>query len=183
MRILICGSTRISESVAKHLLDAGRDIVGYVPSDRATFPGHMPVRMAQLDVPYDVLLSVQYDKKLPADPRHFNLHTGLLPEYGGCNVLSHTILNGEKEQGLTFHRIDEGFDSGEIISKISYPVLPTDTVSDLYVKMLALAGPFAELALDLVHWKGIQRPPTIYRRAELDPETSGRDVALIKAIL
>lgn len=48
-----------------------------------------------------------------------NLHPSLLPRYRGRASLNWAILSGETEVGLTAHFIDEGVDTGDIISQIS----------------------------------------------------------------
>jgi methionyl-tRNA formyltransferase len=135
------------------------------------------------EFPHDIKLSVQYDKKLPADGKTYNIHTGLLPEYGGCNILSHTILNGEVEQGLTFHKVSDTFDGGEVLLKMVYPVLPTDTVADLYWKMRITIGHFAVLCMETVGWKGHEQVPTLYKRKDLDEATQKLHIEEIKSSL
>ena len=51
--------------------------------------------------------------------RVFNIHPALLPKYGGkgmygINVHAAVIAAGEKETGITIHRVNEVYDSGEI---------------------------------------------------------------------
>jgi methionyl-tRNA formyltransferase len=180
MKVLIYGSTLLSAIVERHLKKAGFTVVGHVPSN-ATFPGKMLSPVGEF--PHDIKLSVQYDKKLPADGKTYNIHTGLLPEYGGCNILSHTILNGEIEQGLTFHKVSDTFDAGEVILKLTYPVMCDDTVSDLYKKMLKLAGPFSVLCMEAVNWSGHPQIPTLYKRKDLDEATQKLHIEEIKSSL
>jgi hypothetical protein len=183
MRILIYGSTYISAVVAEHLIKQGFNLVGHVPSSNPTFPGIMPTREVSPDTPHDLVLSVQYDKKILDLKNAFNLHTGLLPNYGGCNILYHTLKNGETEQGLTFHKMTTGIDGGEIISRVTYPVLPTDTVADLYLKMVAVAPKFAELCLGICGWSGNVHKPTIYKRSDIDVVESQSDIVKIRKAL
>lgn len=56
-----------------------------------------------------------------------NVHPSLLPKYRGPNPYLQVILNNEVETGVTFHLMDEKFDTGEIIHQIKVPVLPKDT--------------------------------------------------------
>lgn len=44
----------------------------------------------------------------------FNLHPGPLPEYAGLNTVSWAILQGEREYGVTVHRMEPRVDSGAI---------------------------------------------------------------------
>lgn len=51
-----------------------------------------------------------------------NLHPSLLPKYRGRASVNWAILRGENEIGLTAHFIDEGVDTGDIISQISIKI-------------------------------------------------------------
>ena len=93
-----------------------------------------------MDTDCDIKLSVQYDKIIKDTDKCFNVHTGLLPEYGGTNILDYTIQNGEYQQGLTFHKMTDKLDFGPIISKITYPVFPEDKAFDLYHEASKLPG-------------------------------------------
>jgi len=180
MKVLMYGSTVLSATVAQALLDAGIEVVGHVPSD-AVFPGEMPVPLGEAE--HDIKLSVQFDKKLSMAGHVYNLHTGFLPFYGGCNILSHTLKNNDKFQGLTFHKINDTFDGGEILCRMQYPVLPTDTVADLYHKMRVLIGPFAVMCMKTIGWDGHEQKPVIYKRADLDVETQKQHIEEIKQSL
>lgn len=51
-----------------------------------------------------------------------NFHNGPLPRYGGVNICSWAIINGEKEYGVTWHFMDEGIDTGAIIAQRFFPI-------------------------------------------------------------
>jgi methionyl-tRNA formyltransferase len=146
MRVLIYGNTYLSSLVARAI----PNVVGYVPSINPTFKGDMPVSEVSPDTPHDIILSVQYDKKINPTEHTYNLHTGLLPDYGGCDILYHTLENKEIKQGLTFHKITHKFDEGGIVSRIEYPVFENDTVLDLYKRMCAIAPTFVQSCLTLL---------------------------------
>ena len=150
-RILIYGSSYLTELVIDRLKRT-HDVIGYVPcKSKPTIPGGC-INVPEYDgtTPYDISISVQYDRKLPVDGRTFNLHTGLLPEYGGRDILRHTLNENQTEQGLTFHLVDEGYDSGNIISKITYPIIEGDTEKSLYQKQCLIAPTFVLSCLHLL---------------------------------
>lgn len=169
MRILIYGSTFITALVEKELMKH-HDVVGHIPSHNPVFPGKMKSPWAHEKFGYDIKLSIQYNKKIDDVTRAYNLHTGLLPMYGGCDIIYHTLENGEKEQGLTFHKMTDKFDEGEIISKITYPVFKDDTALDLYKRICSLAPKFATTAIELMkstNYYGIDaQKPILYKRGE-----------------
>lgn len=72
-----------------------------------------------------------------------NIHPALLPKFGGkgyygLRVHQAVIAAGEKISGATVHFVDEGTDTGEIISQSEVPVYPGDTPETLQKRVLAL---------------------------------------------
>lgn len=71
----------------------------------------------------------------------YNIHPALLPKYGGkgmhgINVHTAVINAGEKETGITIHRVTEEYDSGAIIAQAKVPVLENDTPEVLAARVL-----------------------------------------------
>ncbi len=166
MKILLYGSTPLTAAVEAALMPY---VVGHIPSNKPSFKGKMQSKVVPEETECDLRLSIQYDQKIYRLHEAYNLHTGLLPAYGGCDILYHTLKNKEKEQGLTFHRITERFDEGVIIAKAIYPVLEDDTVADLYMRMLRLAPHFVLAAIDLIpltRGEVTYRRPALYKRGE-----------------
>lgn len=175
-RILIYGSTYITEVCVKALLQEGFDLVGHIPNTREpTVPGVVPLDVVSEGVPHDIKLSIQYDTLIPltSEPG-FNLHTGLLPAWGGKDILYHTIRKGARTQGLTFHLMTDRYDQGPIVSKLTYPVLPSDDMISLYQRMVTLAPGFAVSCMEIVDSLGLDNvlgcpteAPTLYRRGDI----------------
>ena len=180
MRILIYGSTYLTELCVNQLLKDGYNLVGYIPSEKPTFQGKINLPIVEETIDHDIKLSIQYDKKLITTNDAYNLHTGLLPLYGGCSILYHTIKNREPEQGLTLHKMTENFDEGGIVSKITYPVLPEDNVGDLYLRMCSIAPKFLSNALQLLPTIGKSHTPVLHRKKDVPEHISSQDVADIK---
>lgn len=180
MRILIYGSTYLTELCVNQLLKDGYNLVGYIPSENPTFEGKINLPKVQETIDHDIKLSIQYDKKLITTNDAYNLHTGLLPLYGGCSILYNTIKNKESEQGLTLHKMTEDFDKGGIISKISYPVLENDTVPDLYFRMCLIAPRFISNALSLLPTIGKEHSPVLYKKKDVPEDISKETVEEIK---
>ena len=75
--------------------------------------------------------------------RIVNIHPALLPAYGGKgmygdNVHKAVIAAGERESGITIHRVNERYDDGAIIAQFRCPVTPDDTPDTLAAKIHAL---------------------------------------------
>ncbi len=63
-----------------------------------------------------------------------NIHPSLLPRYRGPSPTYWILKNKEAETGLTCHYVDQGFDTGEIISQVRIALDPTDTLSSIIEK-------------------------------------------------
>ena len=87
-----------------------------------------------------IFLSMEFDKIIRpdkfTDARLFNIHFSLLPAYKGMYTSAIPILNGERYTGVTFHRIDAGIDTGDIIDQKKIKISDDDTCRDLYIKYL-----------------------------------------------
>jgi methionyl-tRNA formyltransferase len=93
-------------------------------------------------VPYDLGISVFYDKILPAEfiacfDRLLNIHNAPLPRYRGVSPINWALKNGEASHGVTIHEITPGIDSGPIVAKLEYSIYPDfDEVADVYARAL-----------------------------------------------
>lgn len=72
-------------------------------------------------------LIVGYPKILPDSflskfQKIFNVHFGILPFYRGSQTLSHAIINGDSEFGVSFHLVDTGIDTGPIYDIMKFPL-------------------------------------------------------------
>lgn len=71
----------------------------------------------------DLIFSIYYDriftKKIIDSLPHgiVNIHLAPLPKYRGVAPVTMAILNGETRHGVTLHYINEGIDTGDIISQ------------------------------------------------------------------
>lgn len=69
-----------------------------------------------------------------------NGHPSLLPRYRGPYPVAWAVRNGETEIGMTYHLMDEGFDTGPVLAQQAIP-LPEDATSlDALVPALADAS-------------------------------------------
>lgn len=73
--------------------------------------------------------------------RIFNIHPALLPKFGGkgmygMNVHNAVIQAGETETGVTIHRVNAEYDSGEIVAQTKVAVMVGDTAEILAARVL-----------------------------------------------
>ena len=89
----------------------------------------------------DIIVVAAYGKLLPKailDMPEFgciNVHTSLLPDYKGAAPIQWAILNGEKETGVTIMYMDEGCDTGDIISAEKIAIADGETGGSLHDKL------------------------------------------------
>lgn len=76
-----------------------------------------------------------------------NIHASLLPKYRGAAPIQWAILDGEKETGVTIMQMNEGLDTGDMLTKVIVPIEDTDTGESLFDK-LAEAG--AKLLIETI---------------------------------
>ena len=69
---------------------------------------------------------IQHSKQIT-----FNIHGSLLPKYRGRTPHVWSIINNEEETGITAHVIDEGCDTGDIISQIKIKIDKFHTGNDI----------------------------------------------------
>ena len=67
-----------------------------------------------------------------------NLHPSLLPDYKGCFSAPWAIINGEKKTGVTYHIIQAGVDTGEIIAQREIVIGGSETAFSLYHRLAGL---------------------------------------------
>jgi methionyl-tRNA formyltransferase len=67
-----------------------------------------------------------------------NFHPGPLPEKAGLNVGQWAIFEGENEFGVTLHWMNEGIDTGNIITHNRFPISNVDTGLTLHLKTLSV---------------------------------------------
>ena len=91
----------------------------------------------------DIIVVVAYGRILPKEileiPRlgAINVHGSLLPKYRGAAPIQHAILDGEEKTGITIMRMDEGLDTGNMLSKAEIEIgsLSAPQLSDKLAEM------------------------------------------------
>ncbi|MBN1151016.1 hypothetical protein JXA84_07350 [candidate division WOR-3 bacterium] len=93
----------------------------------------------------DLGVSIFYDRIFKKDflerfEKMINIHPGLLPEYRGLNPINWALKNEEEFHGATIHLVDEGIDTGPIISMVKFKIFPRiEEVRDVYRRTLDYA--------------------------------------------
>lgn len=93
----------------------------------------------------DLIVTAAYGQILPKEvldlPKFgcLNVHGSLLPKYRGGAPIQRSIINGEKETGVTLMYMAEGLDTGDMIAKVVVPIEDEDTSGTMFEK-LSVAG-------------------------------------------
>lgn len=86
----------------------------------------------------DCIVVAAYGKILPKEvlsiPQYgcINVHGSLLPKYRGAAPIQWAVINGEKETGVTIMQMDEGLDTGDILSVCKRPILEDETSGEVF---------------------------------------------------
>jgi len=117
-------------------------------------------RISASNLPFtpDVIASIYYRFLIKPDViarvggRIFNLHPSLLPKYRGCSSLTWAMVHKQATAGFTFHYIDAGCDTGNILLQRPVTIEPFDTQQTLYYRVMFQAVqelmPVVELVFD-----------------------------------
>jgi len=106
-----------------------------------------PEVVAELkDLMPEVIVVAAFGQILPPEvlaiPPHgcLNVHASLLPRYRGAAPIAAAILAGEEQTGVTLMLMDEGLDTGPILTQAGCKIEPQDTTGSLSVKLAHLGA-------------------------------------------
>ncbi len=165
LRCALIGADTLLIECGRLLRERGHEIVSVAAgSERvatwATQSGLAARDVNQLDVwaselsdqSVDYIFAITHLHLLPkslvaaAREMAINFHDGPLPEYAGLNTPVWGLLRGETEWGVTWHRIDTGVDTGDIVVQRRFAVAERDTSLSLNTRNFEVAiDSFSEL--------------------------------------
>ena len=85
-------------------------------------------KIFELKIKIDFLVSVNFPyilkKKILNIPKIYslNIHGSYLPKYRGSAPIVWALINGEKNSGVTVHKMDDGIDTGDIIIQEKFDI-------------------------------------------------------------
>jgi methionyl-tRNA formyltransferase len=124
---------------------------------------HEAIAQAVSDFAPDVGITVAYGRLLRPEVLTippfgwWNLHFSLLPRWRGAAPVQHALLAGDATTGVTVFQLDEGMDTGPVLSQRSHPITPGITAGEL-LEELSRVG--ASVLIDTLH---------THQRGELTP--------------
>lgn len=89
----------------------------------------------------DLIVVAAYGKILPSQILGLpgfgclNVHYSLLPRWRGASPVQNTLMAGETETGVTIMLMDEGLDTGDILTQRKMSIAPEDTQETLLKRL------------------------------------------------
>jgi len=100
----------------------------------------------------DYIVVAAYGQILPREVLHhapcINLHASVLPYYRGASPIQQVLLDGKTTTGVTAMLMDEGLDTGDILSISECSIEPDEMVEELFYKLTNVASQLSIEVLD-----------------------------------
>lgn len=148
---LVIGDAAVTVRCAEAIVSAGHELLGVVTADERcaawAAANSIPIHFSPARVPLgrgalealargracDYLFSIHNVRILSAEVIGFagrmaiNYHDALLPRYAGLHAGSWAIARGETVHGVTWHRVTEKIDDGDILVQRSFALRDDET--------------------------------------------------------
>jgi methionyl-tRNA formyltransferase len=140
----------------------GRDVIevareAAIPLFDGSFVHHADCSSTLRQLGVDVILVATFGEILSqavinqARIAAINMHPSLLPRYRGGFPEFSAIYHGERQSGVTYHLMEEKFDTGAILLQRSLSIGSDETTLGLKTRLAELAASLIPELLDLVH--------------------------------
>ena len=94
----------------------------------------------------DAIIVAAYGQILPPYVIDFgnygciNVHGSLLPEYRGAAPIQRAIIDGKTKTGITIMKMDNGLDTGDMLTKAEVDITPEDNFETMHDKLAEAGG-------------------------------------------
>jgi methionyl-tRNA formyltransferase len=106
-------------------------------------------------IPCDFIVVAAYGQILPkAVLDHapcINLHASILPQYRGASPIQQSLLNGDRETGVTAMLMEEGLDTGPVLKIERIAIGEDEMVETLFERLTELAAKMTPEVLRTFH--------------------------------
>lgn len=132
------------------------------PDDFASYPGRKisssdPTLVERLrEAKIDLVIVAGWEERIPESVYSWtrfggwNIHPSLLPRYRGQNPYFHVLANGERETGITVHRMTNEFDAGPILLSRRVAIATHETIGSLWHKLCLEGAHALQQALEMI---------------------------------
>ncbi len=97
-----------------------------------------------------------------------NIHPSLLPKYRGAAPIPWSIINGDKQTGVSIIEINEKIDAGKILRQQTEPIHHNDTAGDLHDRLSDIGARLLVETLDDIA-AGRKQQPLVQNDLEATP--------------
>lgn len=101
-----------------------------------------------------------------------NLHPSLLPLYQGAAPVQWAVLDGRQVTGISVMQMDEGMDTGDILTQVERPIFPEETAGQLLDRLAVEGAKILADTIPAIADESIRRVPQDQRFATLAPPLS-----------
>ena len=151
---MLIENTNVIMVVTQPDKEVGRKkVLQYSPVKKVAMENNIPVfqpkkikndynELANLEI--DLIVTCAYGQIIPKEvlnlPKYgcINVHASLLPKYRGSAPIQWAILNGDNKTGITIMYMDEGMDTGDIITESEIEITKEDNVGTMHDKLAIL---------------------------------------------
>ncbi len=123
----------------------------------------------------EIFVVVAFGQILPGSlikvPKHgaINVHASLLPKYRGAAPIPWAILNGEDSTGVTIIMMDEGLDTGDILTQMEIQIEKDDTSHSLQEKLSVLGATLLMETIEIMKRGALNPKPQNHSNATYAP--------------
>jgi len=156
---------------------ARRNRMRVVYIDKMTEAELAPLRALNIDLLLVSGFAIILKKPLLQLPRIgcINMHSSLLPRHRGPNPFSAAIVQGDTHTGVTFHVMEEGIDTGDILDQSTFEIEPRDEMMTVYRKACEVAGQRIVEVIEYIDNHGLVGTPQDPALATYDPKLTEKD--------
>lgn len=148
--------------------------------DKMTGDELLPLRALEPDILLVSGFSIILKAPLLRLPRVgcVNMHSSLLPRHRGPNPFAAAILAGDTQTGITFHVMDEGIDTGDILEQAAFDIGENSTMVSVYRQACELASERVVPLMDRIERDGLRGTPQDPAQASYDKKPKVEDAQI-----
>tara|TARA_B100000965_G_scaffold391103_1_gene398784 strand:- start:16 stop:945 length:930 start_codon:yes stop_codon:yes gene_type:complete len=123
------------------------------------------------DLNLDLVIVVAYGQILPkkflslSKEGFINLHASILPKWRGAAPIQRSIMNQEKETGISVMKINERLDEGDISHILKINIVENENAQSLSERLSTLASDNISIIIDSIFDKEINFKPQDHSKA------------------
>jgi len=157
-----------------------REIVTYQPKDINSFSFISQMRDKAPDIIVVVAFGKIFSPEFLSIPKIcvLNVHPSLLPQYRGPAPIPWAIINGEKETGITIHKIEKEIDKGKIILQQKLSIDLFDTIKSLETKFSLIGATLLIKAINMIKDGSVKYITQDEREATYAPRIKKEDTRI-----